>query len=113
MSSKRLTCALKQLFALLNPVTRYPELQPHCSNISIMFVVIKTSLCVKDTNTYTHILVVRGRRYQFFTFIGAELSFCFVCFLVLQNAQVTEAWNKIAQSFKCAPIEGEHLLRRL
>ncbi|XP_028824863.1 proliferation-associated protein 2G4 [Denticeps clupeoides] len=23
-----------------------------------------------------------------------------------QNTQVTEAWNKIAQSFKCAPIEG-------
>ncbi|XP_038131162.1 proliferation-associated protein 2G4a [Cyprinodon tularosa] len=23
-----------------------------------------------------------------------------------QNAQVTEAWNKIAQSFKCSPIEG-------
>nr|XP_019942624.1 PREDICTED: proliferation-associated protein 2G4 isoform X1 [Paralichthys olivaceus] len=23
-----------------------------------------------------------------------------------QNSQVTEAWNKIAQSFKCSPIEG-------
>uniref|UniRef100_A0A8C4EWW4 Proliferation-associated 2G4, a n=1 Tax=Dicentrarchus labrax TaxID=13489 RepID=A0A8C4EWW4_DICLA len=26
-----------------------------------------------------------------------------------QNTQVTEAWNKIAQSFKCTPIEGECL----
>ncbi len=27
--------------------------------------------------------------------------------LPLKNTQVTEAWNKIAQSFKCNPIEGE------
>lgn len=25
---------------------------------------------------------------------------------LLQNTQVTEAWNKIAESFKCTPIEG-------
>lgn len=24
-----------------------------------------------------------------------------------QNTQVTEAWNKIAQSFKCTAIEGK------
>ena len=30
-----------------------------------------------------------------------------VFFFVPQNTQVTEAWNKIAQSFKCSPIEGE------
>lgn len=34
---------------------------------------------------------------------------CVLYFLVSQNAQVTEAWNKIAQSFKCSAIEGEHL----
>jgi methionine aminopeptidase len=26
-----------------------------------------------------------------------------------QNSKVTEAWNKIAQSFKCTAIEGECL----
>lgn len=26
--------------------------------------------------------------------------------LFYQNTQVTEAWNKIAKSFKCSPIEG-------
>ena len=27
--------------------------------------------------------------------------------IVHQNSQVTDAWNKIAKSFKCSPIEGE------
>lgn len=32
-------------------------------------------------------------------------------FSVSQNTQVTEAWNKIAQSFKCTPIEGKCLIK--
>lgn len=27
--------------------------------------------------------------------------------LYLQNTQVTEAWNKVAHSFNCTPIEGK------
>jgi len=35
------------------------------------------------------------------------IIFFIICFSVSQNTQVTEAWNKIAQSFKCMAIEGE------
>uniref|UniRef100_A0A665V9F3 Peptidase M24 domain-containing protein n=1 Tax=Echeneis naucrates TaxID=173247 RepID=A0A665V9F3_ECHNA len=36
------------------------------------------------------------------------VSFLYMCklFSASQNTQVTDAWNKIAQSFKCSPIEG-------
>lgn len=37
-------------------------------------------------------------------FVSEILSMC-----LHKNTQVTEAWNKIAQSFKCSPIEGECL----
>lgn len=62
----------------------------------------------------THIQFGRGKQLVFSTFSyqivqNGICDSCVLYFPVSQNAQVTEAWNKIAHSFKCSAIEGEQL----
>lgn len=108
-SSKRLICVLKQLSALLNPAIRYIELFISICllpNLPACFLLLKPVCHEWDLISVKH-LVFSTFSYQIVQ-NGIHDS-CVLYFLVSQNAQVTEAWNKIAQSFKCSAIEGEQL----
>uniref|UniRef100_A0A673I715 Proliferation-associated 2G4, a n=1 Tax=Sinocyclocheilus rhinocerous TaxID=307959 RepID=A0A673I715_9TELE len=55
-----------------------------------------------------HSFVIGATKVCVFMAVWMPKMFCLFCLphLPLKNTQVTEAWNKIAQSFKCNPIEG-------